>query len=353
MTSTRSIPAAVRTALAVALALSCAYAQAAGKAWKIAIVTDTRQEFAEKAKAGFIEAMDAQLAKRGDEASYSVYDTELAEAKAAQIASSLASLGPDLVFTVNYPTGFADLGVAAKLKDPRYRFVSMNPIPVQTGVAASWERPGGNVTGIGVFIRFNSQIRLMKRIDPGFDKVVVFSWDAMKLLNDWYVGEVRRACKEEGVELVEVGLVQGIESELRFLQRYADAGRRYFVAGIISAWVHDDGSPADTAKLEASFMNARLHIPYQSYDENALLGVGLAGACVIWSDIGAQAAEKGLKILDGAKPGELPWEYPRKYNVILNLATAKRLGIVIPQELINAAYRVYTDFEGHYAGQGN
>jgi putative ABC transport system substrate-binding protein len=78
----------------------------------------------------------------------------------------------------------------------------------------------------------------------------------------------------------------------------------------------------------------------------------LGGACVIWGDIGAQAAEKGLKLIDGADPGSISWDYPRKYNIILNLAAAKRLGITLPQSLVNAAYRVYTDFDGHYVGQG-
>jgi putative tryptophan/tyrosine transport system substrate-binding protein len=339
--------------LALALA-AAASAFPAGKAWKIAIVTDTKQDFATKARDGFIDAMDALLAKRGDKAAYTVYDTELSETKASGIVDSLRSSAPDLVFTVNYPTGFADLNVTAKLKEPRYRFVSMNPIPVQTGVAASWDRPGGNVTGVSVFLRFNSQLRLMKRIRPEARKLVMFSWDAMKALNDWYAEEVRRACREEGVELVDFGLVPSIEAELDFLSNYANMGNEYFIFGIISAWIHADGSAAtDLLKIETDLFSNRLRIPLLTYDENAGQSEALAGACVIWADIGAQAAEKGLKVLEGARPGDLAWEYPRKYNILLNLAVARRLGISFPQELINAAYRVYTDLDGHYAGQGN
>ena len=74
------------------------------------------------------------------------------------------------------------------------------------------------------------------------------------------------------------------------------------ISGVVSAWVHEDGSPADTAKLEADFFNTRMRIPFISYDENPVKTSSLAGACVIWGDIGAQAAEKGLKLIDGADP---------------------------------------------------
>jgi putative ABC transport system substrate-binding protein len=318
----------------------------------VTIVTDTKQPFATDTRDGFVAALDSYLARRGESTAYAVYDTELSTIKAAGIVDAIEASAPDLIFTINYPTAFADLNVTAKLKDPKYRFISENAIPVQSGMAANWERPGGNVTGVSIFLRFNSQIKLMKRIRPEAKKLVVYSWDAMKLLNDWYSAEVRRACAEEGVELVAFGLVPSIEAEQAFLLQYADKGSEYFLSGIVSAWVHDDGSPADLATLEGVFIREKVHIPMVCYDENPLKTFAIAGACVIWADIGAQAAEKGLRILDGAKPGDMSWDYPREYNIILNLAAAKALGISIPQSLINAAYRVYTDFDGHYAGQG-
>jgi putative tryptophan/tyrosine transport system substrate-binding protein len=343
----------LRMALVAIVAAGASAAFAAGKAWKIAIVTDTKQDFAVKTKDGFIAEMDSLLAKRGESAVYSVYDTELSTDKAAQILASLRELRPDLAFTVNYPTAFADLNITAKLRNSGLRFVSSNCVPVQTGVAASWERPGGNVTGVSIFLRFNSEIKLMRLIRPEANKLVAYSWNAMTQVNDCYAGEMRRACKEEGVELVEFGLVSSAEEEFKFLERYANMGSSYFCSGLISAWVHDDGSPADMVKLEGEFFRQKMRIPSVSYDENAVIGESLAGACVIWSDIGAQAAEKGLKILDGADPGSMPWEYPRSYNILLNLAIAKSLGIAFPQSLVNAAYRVYTDLDGHFAGQAN
>ena len=103
--------------------------------------------------------------------------------------------------------------------------------------------------------------------------------------------------------------------------------------------------------LEPEYSRENVFIPLISYDEVTVGRGELAGTCVIWYDIGAQLAEKGILILGGTPPGDIPWDYPRKYNILLNLQNAKDLGIVIPQEIINAAYRVYTDYEGNFIGQ--
>lgn len=326
---------------------------AQAKTYKVAIVTDTLQDFAVKVKDGFTENLDALLAKQGAKAEYRVWDTELKTEKCPAIIDGIRKMAPDLIFVINYPTAFADINVTNKLKDSKYRFISMNPVPVQSKTIASWDRPGGNVTGVSVFLPFSSQIKLMKRIRPEANKLVIYSWAAMALTNDWYIPEIRRACAEAKVAVAEVILAPDAETEFDMLLPYANKGKDYFIFGIISTWVHRDGSPADMITLEPAFFNSKINIPSIGYDENGAKTTNLAGCCVIWGDIGAQAAEKGLLVLGGKDPGSLPWEYPRKYNIILNLAVAKRLGITIPQELINAAYRVYTDFEGHYAGQGN
>jgi putative ABC transport system substrate-binding protein len=356
MRSSIDLARTARIAVVAAAMASSSALFAAGKTWNIAVVADTNQDFSVKIHDGFVAAMNELLARRGDKAAYAEYFTDLSAEKAARIAGALKASPPDLVFDINNPAAFADQSVAAGLAgDPRLRFVSENCIPVQSGIAKSWDRPGGNVAGVGIFVKFNAQIKLMRRIRPEASKLVMFSWSAMRQLNEWYVEEVRRACREEGVQLVEFALVPHLEAEMAFLKKYADKGRDYFVSGVVSAWVHEDGrsADADLVGIESGFMHDGMRIPLVCYDENAVAVEGLAGACVIWSDVGAQAAEMGLKILDGARPGDLPWEYPRKYNIILNLAKAKRLGIAFPQELINAAYRVYTDFEGRYVGQSD
>lgn len=326
--------------------------EATGRTYRITIIMDTIDDWSSEMRDGFKLRLDELLAQQGAQAEYTEYDTELKEDKAATILQALQQSPPDLICTLNYPSGFADLQIARKLTDPTYRFVSENAVALQAGVIESWERPGGNLTGVGVFLQFNSPLRLMKWINPQAKKLIFYTWDAMTLLNDWFEDEMTRACQEEGLELVEFARVPHAEAQFEFMARYANAGREYFAMGGISAYVHADGTFADMNVLETAFIKETMQIPAIWYEETPIRkGAGLAATSVIWTDLGAQLAEKGLRILNGENPGEIPWEYPRKYNIILNLQAAKKLGIEFPPEVISAAYRVYTDGDGHYVGQ--
>jgi len=252
---------------------------------------------------------------------------------------------------INYPDAFADENITKKYTDSNLKFVSENCIAVESGTIKSWQKPGGNVTGVGVFVQMNSPIRLMKKINPQTKKLAFFTWTAMEKTNEWFEKEINRACKEEGIELVEFRRVPDAESEFQFFDNYRNPGPDYFIMGGISAFVFRDGTPADMTTLEADYVRKNVLIPLISYDEVTVSKGNLAGTCVVWYDIGAQLAEKGILVLGGKKPGDIAWDYPRKYNIILNLQNAKDIGVVIPQEIVNAAYRVYTDYDGNFIGQ--
>lgn len=122
--------------------------------------------------------------------------------------------------------------------------------------------------------------------------------------------------------------------------------------GGISAFVHKDGREVrNIYDIENKWLREHSKIPEIVYDETGIKYGMLGGASVIWFDIGVQLAEKGIRILQGENPGDIPWDYPRKYNIILNKKRAEDLGIIIPQEVINASYRIYTDYKGNFIGQ--
>ncbi len=338
--------------IAWGLAMSWAeIADAAEQTYTIAIVLDTIDDWSSELRDGFKTRMDELLAEQGAIADYTEYDTELDEGKIPVILQALEQTAPDLICTLNYPSGFADTHLAQQLTDSKYRFVSENAVAVQAGVIESWEHPGGNLTGVGVFLQFHSPIRLMKRINPKARKLVFFTWDAMTLLNNWFETEVTRACLQEGIELVEFARLPHAEAEFELLSRYAEAGEEYFIMGGISAFVHDDGTPADMNALEPAFIREFVRIPMIVYEDISVKHGNLAGTTIIWTDIGAQLAEKGLRILNGENPGDIAWEYPRKHNIILNLQRANDLGLEFPPEVIGAAYRIYTDYDGNFVGQ--
>lgn len=322
--------------------------------YRICVVVDILRPKFQEVIDGFRETLDAHLGAAGAKASYTVFDTKADPAAVPGILSAIRAGGPDLILAVNGPDSFADRNVGLKLADTAFPVVSMNCIPIQSGVAREWKRPGGNFTGVGVFVQMNSIIKLAKLINPKARKLVFYSWDRMAEINDWFVTELKGACRLEGVELARVEYLASAEDEFEFLLQCDSLGEEYFGIGGISAWVHRDGTYADMIVEEARFMHSRLRrFPVYTYDESAVQAAYPAGTCVIWHDLGAQLAEKAMKVLQGAKPGDIPWDYPRKYNIMLNLAAAKNVGIVFPQALLSAAYRVYTDFNGNFIGERN
>src|SRR6185369_233158 len=113
---------------------------------------------------------------------------------------------------------------------------------VEIGLIKNWQKPGGNVTGVGVFIQFTSTIKLAQRINPKLKKVAFATWDAMGTVNDWFESEMKDAAKETGVELVEFRRVANNEEELAFYKKYVPKADDTFVMVGISAFVHKDGT---------------------------------------------------------------------------------------------------------------
>jgi putative ABC transport system substrate-binding protein len=324
------------------------------KEYKVIIVSDTLSAWAVGIQNGFKETLDKQMAEDGAKASYQVFDTKLDPKTIPDIQAAIDKTKPDLICTINYPTVFADNQITKNPANAGYKFVSENCIPIQSGLIKDIKNPGGNVTGVGVFTRMNSMIRLAKLINPQVKKMAVNSWAAMTQVNEWFEAEFKRACKDEGLEFVEFRRVANFEESVQFMVDYDQKGREYLIADGIGSFLHKDGSKVDVAAEYPKTRQLLKNVLYLGYDEELIKSSGfkVAATAVIWNDIGAQLADQAIKVLNGTKPGDLPWEYPRKFNTVYNLAVAKNMGYTIPQNLISAAYRVYTDLEGNYVGQG-
>jgi putative ABC transport system substrate-binding protein len=321
-----------------------------GKTFQITIVMDTIDDWSTGVKDGFIQALDQALNERGSKAFYSIEDTTLDPEKAAKIKENIVSSKPDLICTLVYPNGFANVQIAQKLKDPQYRFVSLDPVAVSTGTIDTNEKPGGNITGVGVFIQMNSLLKLANKIDPTLNNLVFHTWDKMPELNAWFKQELERDCQEEGWTL-DFRLIPDSESEFELLSNYQEKKKGTLLMGGISAFVNRAGQPVDLQITLPEYYNKNVHTIYAVYEDILVANGYPFGTVVSWNDLGIQIAQKALLVLGGKNPGNIPWDYPRKYDIMLNLSGLRRLGYEPSQELITAASRVYTDYSGHYAGQ--
>jgi putative ABC transport system substrate-binding protein len=248
-------------------------------------------------------------------------------ARLAEIAAEFVRLGVDVVFA----TGTAP-ALAAK------KATSVIPIvfpfagdPVGTGLVASLARPGGNVTGMSnqATDLAAKRIELLREIVPHLRRLAVVAnagYPAAALEKS----EVEAAARALDLEVAafEVRESKDIAPAFEALKGKADA---LFLVG-------DPLMTANRIQVTSLALAARLPTIYV-HREYVDAG-GLASYGPNFPDLFRRAAEVVDKILRGAKPGDIPVEQPTKFELVINLTTAKALGLSIPESFLLRADEV-------------
>jgi putative ABC transport system substrate-binding protein len=246
----------------------------------------------------------------------------------------LPALALDLVqrrVNVIFPVGEAALR-AAWSATPTIPIVAadLNSDPVEGGMAASFAHPGGNVTG--TFLAFKEfaakWLDLLKEIIPQLSRVAV--------LSDPSAGQMQVRSIEWAAEQLKVAIeVLGVRSPSDLDEAFNLASRRGVDAVLMLA------SPLFlvTAKKAADLaISHRLPAFYFASDFARAGGLMTYGPNL--PDTFRQTGVMVGKVLHGAKPADLPIELPTKFEMAINLKTAKALGITVPDKLLSTADEV-------------
>jgi putative tryptophan/tyrosine transport system substrate-binding protein len=205
--------------------------------------------------------------------------------------------------------------------------------PVGNGFVASLARPGGNITGLSTLAPEISgkQLELLKEILPSLSRAAVFGTSTQPG-NSQVLKEVELAAGALAVKLQYVDILVSRDIESAF--RAAVKGRAHAVLMITPSSVVGDRRQ----EIVDLAVKSRLPViyPFSSYVEAG--GLMFYGANL--SDLDRRAATFVDKILKGAKPAELPVEQPKKFELVINLKTAKALELKIPAHLLMEADRV-------------
>jgi putative ABC transport system substrate-binding protein len=203
--------------------------------------------------------------------------------------------------------------------------------PVGAGVVASLARPGGNVTGMSIqqTDTAGKRIELLREVVPKLARLAIMAnVGAPGAVLE--MREVLTAARSVGLEVTPIEVRQAAEivSAIEALKGRADS---LYVAT-------DPLIFSNRIQINALAQAARLPTIYGSR-EYADAG-GLMSYGPNWSDLFRRAAEVVNKILRGTKPADIPVEQPTKFDLILNLKTAKELGLELPSTLLARADEV-------------
>lgn len=247
----------------------------------------------------------------------------------APLAAELAAMKADVIVTEGSGTA-----IAMKKATDTVPIVSAVMVdPVALGLVPSLNRPGGNLTGLTLAVgaeRGAKQLEFLKEIAPRAKQVAVI-YNATIPSNDERVRIVEAAGRSLGLQLQFIP-VSGPED---FDKAFETVGRSRSAAMITMG----DGMLWANRKRIVAFAN-KSRLP-AAFPEREFAEEG--GLVAYGPSLGRnfrRAAVYVDKILKGAKPGELPIERPTQQDLVLNIRTAKALGVKIPQRLLVRADEV-------------
>ena len=204
--------------------------------------------------------------------------------------------------------------------------------PLSTGLVASLARPGGNVTGLtqlGAGLAAK-RLELLKELVPSLSRVA-FLWNPANPDQKSHFNEAQAGAQLLGVVLQSVEVRSGEQ-----LDRVFDAMLRERPSALLMT--ADAVHQLRIDWIIAFASKNRLPVMYQ-LKENVERG-GLISYGAVHADLVRRAAIYVDKILKGAKPADLPVEQPTKFELVINLKTAKALNLTIPQSLLLRADEV-------------
>jgi putative ABC transport system substrate-binding protein len=204
--------------------------------------------------------------------------------------------------------------------------------PVAIGLVASLARPGGNITGLSLMNAelAGKRLQLLKEASGSLRRVAVL-WNARDAVMTNIFSEIQTAAPVLGVTVQPLGVQEGKD-----------------IDGAIAAMTEErpDALFMITDVLTGRYVRQVLdfamqhQIPTMFQSSGGVAEGGLMSYAPDFTDSYRRAAYYVDRILKGAKPGDLPVEQPTKFELVVNLKTAKALGITIPPALLMVADRV-------------
>jgi len=305
-------------------------AQQPGKVFRIGILSNVPPTHPEGARVwgafiqglgdlGYVEGQNITIEHRSSEGKYE---------RLPDLAAELVRLKVDVIVAPAAQNPFAAQQATRTIPI----VMTGHPDPVGMGLVASLARPGGNVTGLSALAPeiWGKQLELLKETVPRVSRVAVLG----NPTNPGYpllLREVKVAARSLGVQL------QILEA------RGPDDFERAFAA------MTRERAGALLVQLDGMFLLHRTRIPDLAaksrlpamYELREFVDAGgLVGYGPSIRDRFRRAATYVDKILKGAKPGDLPVEQPTKFELIINLKTAKVLGLIIPPSVLVRADEV-------------
>lgn len=319
----RTVGRTIALALGIVLAPLAAEAQPAAKVYRIGYLQMAPREQQTHLMKAFAEGMGELGYIEGRDISFEYRFAGGKPDRLPALAAELVRLKVDVILTATNPST-----IAAKQATQTIPIVmAVGNDPVGAGLVASLARPGGNVTGLTQDVGdeiWGKRLELLKEAVPRLSRVAVV-WNPAFPPNKARMNATVEAARRLGltVQSVEVRGPTGFEDAFASAER----GR---AGGVLV--LADPLMFAERSQIAALALKNRLPSIYAIREPVEVGGLMFYGATL--ADLFRRAATYVHKILNGVKPADLPVEQPSRFELVINLKTAKALGLTIPQSVL-------------------
>jgi putative ABC transport system substrate-binding protein len=299
-----------------------AHAQQAVKLHRIGILSP------ELPPPGFLEAFRQGLRElgyvEGQDIAFEVRSADGDNQRLAALANQLVEVKVDVIVAINASSVQAAKKASATIPIVMTRIVD----PVKSGLVRSLSRPGENITGLSGMADelIGKLLALLKEALPNVSRLAVLWYPNAG--PDIVVGAMKAASRELGLEL----LLLPVHGSADLIGAFQDATRGRVEALFVVEDVVSTQHRVEILNLAATHSLAVVS-QYKTFAEaGALLAYGPSPSAMY-----RRTAYYVDRILKGANAGDLPVEQPTKFDLVINLKTAKALGVTIPPSLLTAA----------------
>jgi len=246
----------------------------------------------------------------------------------SRYAAELVRLNPEVIVV-----SVTEAALAVKQATTTIPIVTVSvPDPVAAGLVASLARPGGNVTGLSRESRdlIGKNLQLLKDTLPGISRVGALA-NREDPLKSAMVADAEEAARSLGVQLKVVEVSAPTALEGAFSAMHSDKADAVLVLG---------GGAFYLNRTHIADLALRNRLPSVFQNREFVEVGGLLSCAPSTTANDRRAASFVDKILKGSKPADLPVEQPTQFELVINLKTAKGLGLTIPQWLLQRADQV-------------
>jgi ABC-type uncharacterized transport system substrate-binding protein len=245
------------------------------------------------------------------------------------LAQELVSLQPDVIVTSG---GSATVAVQRETRTIPIVFAGMGD-PVDSGLVPQLNRPSGNITG---FARLEGSLagkwlELLSEIAPGLRRAAIMFNSEITPRRSMFMPSLVTAAQSLKVMLISAPVLSDVEIETAIMTLGREPGGGLVVMPDLFMYVH---------RVPIISAAARNNIPAVYHLSDFARDGGLLSYAPDAGDLFRRAASYVDRILRGAKPSELPVQFPTKFEMIVNLKTAKALGLAVPRSILVRADEV-------------